>query len=355
MLHQKKLILALSLVPQIICIKLLSQHPKFVERYYSEGLYPYISKTFRFVLGWLPFSFGDIIYALAIIYSLWWLLKYRKRIKTDLKNWIVDIFAAVALIYFAFHLFWGFNYYRLPLHKNLNLSSKYTTSQLVSLTETLITHSNALHLKIVKHDSIPVQVPYDRASIFQHIPKAYENLTSKFPHLEYTPKSTKCSLFSTPLSYMGFSGYLNPLTNEAQVNTLIPLYKFPTTAAHEIAHQLGYAAENEANFIGFMATSSSKDAHIKYCGLTFGLRFCLNEIYYRDPCIFEDLTADINKGILKNYETSRQFWKLHENPLEPLFKKLYGNFLKANNQSKGIESYNYVVALLVNYLETHPL
>ena len=51
---------------------------------------------------------------------------------------------------------------------------------------------------------------------------------------------------------MGFSGYLNPFTNEAQVDILIPKYQLPTTASHEVAHQLGYAAENEANFIGIL-------------------------------------------------------------------------------------------------------
>ncbi len=355
MLHKKKLILALSLIPQIILVKLLSRYPKFVEQYYSEGMYPIVSKISRFTLGWLPFSFGDIVYGLGLIYILWWIIKHRKRLRTDFKNWCIDVSAAVALLYFAFHCLWALNYYRLPLHKNLNLSSKYTTAQLVSITETLIAASNTLHLNVATHDTIAVIMPYDRTAIFEHIPKAYDNLKTTFPKLDYTLKSTKSSLFSFPLSYMGFSGYLNPLTNEAQVNRLIPLYKFPTTAAHEVAHQLGYAAENEANFIGFMAASNSNDPYIKYCGLTFGLRFCLNEIYYRDKCLFEDLAADINKGILKNYETSRLFWKHHENPLEPLFKSFYSLFLKANNQSKGIESYSYVVALLVNYLEAHPL
>ena len=37
--------------------------------------------------------------------------------------------------------------------------------------------------------------------------------------------------------------------------------------------------------------------------------------------------------------------------MEPLFKEFYSYFLKANNQAKGIESYSYVVALLVDYLE----
>ena len=355
MLKKKKTLLALSLIPQYLLITWLSNYPEFVERYYSHGIYPFISKIFRYTLGWLPFSFGDLVYTLSIIYVVRWFYKNRKNLRKNTKQWFVDVFSALAIIYFVFHLFWGFNYYRLPLHKSLDLANDYTTEQLISVTERLIKKSNALHLKITKNDTIKADIPYTKSEVLKMAPVGYENLKQGFPHLEYHPKSIKKSLYSYPLTYMGFSGYLNPFTNEAQVDGLIPVYKFPTTASHEIAHQLGYAAENEANFIGCMAAINHNDIYFRYAGYTFGLRFCLNEIYRRDPCLFEDMVADVNKGILKNYKEVREFWEAHENPTEPLFKLFYGNFLKANKQNKGMESYSYVVALLVNYFEVNDI
>jgi len=350
--NKKKLIIALSLIPQYFLVKLLSNFPEFVEQYYSNGLYPTISKIFRFFLGWLPFSFGDLVYTFAGIYALRWFYKNRTRSRKDTKNWGVDVFAAVAIIYGAFHLFWGLNYYRLPLHESLNLERDYTTEQLIHVTESLIKNSNVLHFEITKNDTVKVDIPLSKSAIFDMVPAGYDNLKTQFPHLEYTPKSLKKSLFSYPLTYMGFSGYLNPLTNEAQVDGLIPVYKFPTTSAHEIAHQLGYAAENEANFIGFLASKSHDNIYIKYAGYTFALRFCLNEIYRRDADLYKQIAMTVNTGILKNYKEVRDFWEAHENPAEPIFKTFYGNFLKANKQSKGMQSYNYVVALIVNYYET---
>ncbi|WP_034044123.1 DUF3810 domain-containing protein [Wocania ichthyoenteri] len=349
MLKNKKTIIALLLIPQYALVKLLAHYPEFVETYYSNGLYPVISKIFRYVLGWLPFSFGDLIYAFAIIYAARWLYKNRKRLQKDTKQWFVDVFAVLSIFYFVFHLFWGLNYYRLPLHKNLNLNHDYTTEQLVFVAKKLIKKSNAYHLQITNNDTLKVNIPFSKFEIFKHTQNGYDNLKEMFPHLEYHPKSVKKSLFSYPLTYMGFSGYLNPLTNEAQVDALIPVYKFPTTTAHEIAHQLGYAAENEANFIGFLATINNDDVYFKYTGYTFGLRFCLNEIYRRDEALYEAIVVDVNTGILKNYEEVRSFWEAHQNPTEPIFKLFYGNFLKANSQTKGMESYSYVVALLVNY------
>ncbi|GAA4269813.1 DUF3810 domain-containing protein [Hyunsoonleella aestuarii] len=355
MLKKTKLVLALSILPQYLLIKLLSKSPEFIEQYYSNGLYPFLSKIFRYVFGWVPFSFGDIFYALAIIYAIQWFYKNRKRLRKDTKNWFIDIFVVISIIYFAFHVLWGMNYHRLPLHKNLNLKSEYSTEQLIDVTNKLIEKSNSIHLKITDNDTVKIDLPLSKSDILKLAPNGYENLKERFPHLEYHPRSTKKSLFSYPLTYMGFSGYLNPLTNEAQVDGIIPVFKFPTTTSHEMAHQLGYAAENEANFIGFMAATNHDNIYFKYSGYTFGLRFCLNEIYMRDECLFEDLAADVNKGILKNYKETREFWEAHQNPLEPFFKIFYSNFLKANNQNKGMESYSYVVALLVNYIENHPV
>lgn len=349
MLNNKKTILALLLIPQYFLIKLLSNFPELVEQYYSNGVYPVISKIFRYTLGWLPFSFGDLIYAFTFIYILRWFYKNRKRLSKDTKNWVIDVAAAVSIIYFAFHLFWGLNYYRLPLHKNLNLKANYTTEQLINVTKQLIEKSNKIHLQIVNNDTLKVNIPFSKSDILKQAPIGYENLKQIFPHLKYDPKSIKKSLFSYPLTYMGFSGYLNPLTNEAQVDALVPKYKFPTTASHEIAHQLGYAAENEANFIGYLAAINHNDIYFKYTGYTFGLRYCLNEIYRRDENIYEDLITDLNRGILKNYQEVRTFWEEHQNPAEPFFKLFYSNFLKANKQSKGMESYSYVVALITNY------
>lgn len=351
MFKNKKQIVALAIIPAFITVKILAQFPDFIENYYSNGIYPLLSQTLRYSLGWLPFSFGDFVYAFAIIYSIRWLVINRKRMVRDFRNWCTDVFAAVSIIYIAFHLFWAMNYYRLPLHQILNLDAEYTTESLIAVAEKLITKSNTIHLQLVSHDSIKVEFPYTKNEVIDKTPLGYEALQKNFPHLEYKGKSIKKSLLSWPLTYMGFSGYLNPLTNEAHVNGLIPVFKIATTASHEVAHELGYAAENEANFIGCLAATSHEDIYFNYSGYTFGLRHCLHEIYRRNPEEYERLITTLNKGIIKNYQEVREFWKSKRNPVEPLFQSTYNGYLIANNQTDGMKSYSYVVALLVNYFE----
>lgn len=347
--------LTIFLVVQIVIVSILKKSPEFIEQFYSNGLYVFISKLMHYSFGWIPFSVGDILYTLAGIYLLRWLFLNRKRIYKDTIKWLLDVGATLSLAYFAFHLLWAYNYYRQPLYKSLDLEADYTTEQLVSFTKRLIAKSNSIHLELSQNNSLKIDLPYSKAEIFNKVKDGYDELSKEYPHLKYHPKSIKQSLYSLPLTYMGFSGYLNPFTNEAQVNGLIPIYKFPTTACHEAAHQLGYAAENEANFIGSLAAIHNEDPYFKYSGYTFALRYCIVEIYRRDPELYENMLITINKGILKNYQEVQDFWLSHENPIEPFFQKTFDNFLKANNQSDGMKSYSYVVALLVNYYENQPL
>ena len=148
---------------------------------------------------------------------------------------------------------------------------------------------------------------------------------------------------------MGFGGYLNPFTNEAQVNSLMPIYNLPMTSNHEMAHQMGFGSESECNFIGFLASIKNDDLYFKYSGYSSALKYCLSNWEARNPEILKKFLKKVNVGILKNYEESEIFWDEYETPIETFFKFVYDNFLKMNQQKDGLESYSKYVNLMVNY------
>ena len=355
MRKRTRLILALLLPLQLVLLQVLKNFPDFVETHYSQGLYPLISKIPRYLFGWLPFSIGDVFYLLIGILAIRWLYKNLRRLSFEPIRFFVDIFATLSIVYFVFNLLWGFNYYRVPLHKTLNIKTDYTTEQLISTTERFIAKSNELHRELGFADSVKVVIPYTQKEIFNKSVNGYKNLESDYPHLAYSPKSIKKSGWSLGLTYMGYSGYYNPFSGEAQVNNLIKTYKFPVVSCHEQAHQLGYAAENEANFIATLASLKNDDAYIQYTGYIFALRYCINEIARQDIDKYNELIKTVNPGILASYKEMRDFWARYQNPFETISKLFWDQFLKANNQSKGIMSYSYMVALVVNHYEDKTL
>ncbi|MCW5521019.1 DUF3810 domain-containing protein [Aureitalea sp. L0-47] len=346
-----RLILALLLPAQILLLQLLKFFPEFVETYYSRGFYPILSKASRYLFGWIPFSLGDLFYLLIGIMAIRWLIKNFRRLWTEPVRFLIDIVATVSIVYFMFHILWGLNYYRQPLHKTLDLDYDYTTEQLIETTKRLITKSNNMHRELGYADSVKIDLPYSQKEIFKKSLDGYETLSKQYPDLAYSPKSLKKSGWSLGLTYMGYSGYYNPFSGEAQVNNLIKTYKFPVVSCHEEAHQIGFAAENEANFIATLATINNSDPYIQYSGYIFALRYCVNEIARRDIDTYHQLIETINPGILASYKEMRDFWLSYENPFENISKGFWDQFLKANNQSKGIMSYSYMVALVVNYFE----
>ena len=322
-------------------------YPQCTEIVYSCGIYPYIAKALHLLLGWIPFSVGDVLYTLLIEYAIVFLIKNIKNIwKRPL--WFLDkVVFFIFSVVFCFFFLWGFNYFRIPLEKSLGIDTRYTEEELFQATEILIHEANKLHEQLTPNDTIKVSFSLSKQQIYttawQSFPLGIENITDFS-----TKESVKTSIYSTFLTYMGYSGYINPFTNESQINGRMIGYSLPITACHEIAHQMGYAAEQEANYLGYLAAAQSDNLLFKYSASLFALRYLLNETHKTNEDKYKTFVPKIRKGILKNYKEVRDFWLQHENIAEPIFKASYDAFLKANNQAKGIQSYNFVVGLLIN-------
>jgi hypothetical protein len=346
---QRKYFLPIFFLIQILILQIMPFFPEFVERFYSNGLYVFISKFSRSSLGNIPFSVGDILYGILIIYVLKSIFKIRKTWRSQWKNAILKTLSFLSVVYFLFHLLWAMNYYRQPLFEKMKIERDYSDADLLIFTKKLIAKTNEIQTQITKNDSLKVVFPYSQEQVFRMNLNGYKLLSKQYPFFEYTNPSIKQSLFSLPLTYMGFGGYLNPFTNEAQVNYLMPMYNSPTTSCHEMAHQMGFASESECNFIGFLASVKNDDLYFKYSGYSTALRYCLGNWYIRDEKIADALLKTVHPGILKNYKESEDFWKQYETPIETGFHIFYDNFLKSNNQKDGMESYNKFVNLMVNY------
>ena len=345
---KRKYVLPLLLPVQIVVLKLLALFPEFVERFYSNGFYLALSRFERLLFGWIPVSVGDVLYFVVIFFGIRWFWRRRKTFRAQWKDNVLAIIGWVSVIFFLFNFFWGINYHREKLHDKLAIGKDYTDAELLAFTKRLISKTNEIHLGIAKNDTVKIVFPYSQQEVFEKNQIGYAQLSGSHPDFRYRTPSVKISLISLPLTYMGFAGYLNPFTNEAQVNDKLPMYSFPMTTAHEMAHQLGYASESEANFIGYLASVKNPDLYFQYSGYATALKYCLGNWEVRNEKVLHDLLKTVNPGILKNYRDSRDFWESYESFIETGFKIFYDHFLKLNQQ-EGLESYNRFVDLLVNY------
>ena len=352
----KKYFLPSLLLISIVAVQILSSFPEFIERYYSNFLFQFISKGLRLTFGRLPFSFGDVLYISIILYLIYHLgISIIRKKEWTLKRSLLNILSVLGVFYFLFNFLWALNYHRQPITERLNFSTDYTSEELLAFTTILIQKTNQLQVKITSDKDKIVVIPYSTSEMYKLNLAGYKNLEKENSEFAYSTISVKNSIFSVPLSYMGFAGYLNPFTNEAQVNSEMPKYSIPATASHEMAHQIGIASESEANFVGYLSTVQNPDLFIKYSGYTMALRYCLGALKFQDEQEFQKTFKTINPGILKNFQESEDFWKYYSGKTDKFFSIFYDNFLKANKQEDGLEGYSKFVDLLVGYYKTTDL
>ncbi|MFN2438510.1 MAG: DUF3810 domain-containing protein [Chitinophagaceae bacterium] len=349
--------LFLGLLVTAILIKLFSLNEAWVENYYTQGFYPFISSFLRILFGWIPFSVGDIFYTSAVIYlvvKVWKFLQLliKRRAPTHFSRLLlIKYLKLILLIYIAFNLLWGLNYNRQGIAKQLALNVQpYSIEDLqhliVSLQQRLCFYGD-------KVDSIK-RLPLNKnKNLFKEGLATYQKAEKQFSFLNYNYPSIKASLY-TPLGHLfGFTGYYNPFSAEAQIKTTIPVFLKPFVLSHEMSHQLGYAKENEANFIAFLTSKNSVNPEFRYSAYFEMWLYAnreLSKFDFERARLFQ-LTA--HQQVKKDYRNYMQYIYDTRNVVEPFVSVFYDNYLKANNQPKGNRTYSEVIAWLIAYLKKY--
>ena len=355
-MYKKRLIIISILVVLVICIRLFSISHFNTEYYYSTGVYPYIASFFRHIFGWIPISVGDILYGTV---ATWLLVKFWKAIKavvTKKITWRYFLlksfsgFIKLFVIYIVFNLLWGINYNRQGIAAQLGITiEKYSTEDLKNITTILLQKVNENKTIIIKSSA----VLKTNTEMFNHSAAAYSIADKKFAFLQYKTSSVKSSLWSYIGNYIGFAGYYNPFTGEAQVNTTGPRFLLPFVTCHEIAHQLGYAKENEANFVGFLAASSSKDSLLLYSTYLDMFLYADRNLYSVDSVAAKNFVQQLIPEVKTDLQEIRDFNIRHKNPIEPVIRWVYGKYLQSNQQPNGNLSYDEVTGLLITYYKKY--
>ncbi len=343
-------------VSLVVAIKIFSLFPDAVERYYSNGFYIFISSVQRFLFGWIPFSVGDLVYAAAVLYLVFGLFLFLKKIFTRKagKQYLLGKLRLVTLVllwvYISFNLLWGLNYNRRGISYQMKWPK--TDSAIAVNGEELHSLMRVLALRLNATDSLSRILRdslHSGTYVFSEAGKAYGQTSSRFPFLAYRPASIKSSLFGFWGNYLGYTGYYNPFTGEAQVNTAVPLFIQPYTSCHEIGHQLGYAKENEANFAGYLSAKASTNPAFLYSVYfdlyTYGRPY----LYFTDSLALRRTDSLLRPGIREDFRELKKFYLAHSNPVEMIIDKAYGQYLKANEQPAGKITYGQVILWLLSY------
>lgn len=352
MKHKKKWLFIGLLLVFVVLIRVYSANAIRVEQGYSSGIYPGLVKVLRLLFGWLPFSIGDLLYGLFGIWILWKLVKgikmlYKKQVSW--KGFAIRCFKILTLflvIYIVFNGLWGINYNRRGIAYQLGLKmDKYSPEELKNINAVLIEKVNSSKQNLVNNKT----AYFSTKELFVKVQQSYAAINSSYPFLKYQHQSLKPSLWGWLGNYVGFLGYYNPFTGEGQVNTTVPKFSQPFTACHEVAHQLGYAKEMEANFVGYLAASASPDKQFQYSVYLDLFLYSNRNLFNTDSVSARAYASQLIPEVKADLKEWRDFNRRHKNPVEPVIRWMYGKYLERNQQPQGVLSYDEVTSFLIAY------
>lgn len=297
------------------------------------------------IFAGVDFSIGDVFYVLIGILLVFFLVKLFS--KKSRHVYLLRLLQVLNIFYFVYQIFWGMLYFQTPLIEKLP-EKKTTQEEIKNLAKIYLQKCKETRTK-VQEDRNGVFKVYDVQEIENEILKQQKflpkELNSKTPVLE---NSFKPSLFSAVMSYSGIMGYYNPFTAEAQYNPHLPSSSLPFTLAHESSHQLGYAREQEANFVGYLIGIKSKNADLRYSTEYFVLKSLLNSLVEADPEFVKQMIRSYSPEMKRDRLAGKMFVIRHEGALDTFFGFTNDLFLKSNQQEGSI-TYSYFLDLLLRY------
>jgi len=359
----KNVLICLSLPLQILIVQLIALNPGLVERFYTGNVYKKLSQFLRVVFGGISVPIGQILFYSLVIGLAVAIIKHITRLVAKQISWqnfvrtgLLGTVTFLSVFYFLFTGMWALNYHRQPIEKITHLTEdSVSTKDLENLCRRLIQLTNTSRQQVTTNQRQPLRFALTHQQLLASATRGFDAIAKKFPEMTYRYPSVKSVYAPQIMSFFGVSGIYFPFTGEANVNMHPPAYLLPGTICHEMAHQIGFASEDEANFVAYLACRLNPDPAFQYSGNYMAMKYAMNRLKKVKPKAYKKLERLYSAGLKQDLAENRRYWQSFQNPIEVFSSWFYDLFLRANDQRDGIKSYSKVVELLMSEFRKNQL
>ena len=303
----------------------------------------------------LPFSLAEgllmaspILLAVLIVYAV----RCAKHSMRAGIRYVCVLLSVICLLFALFVPTLGIGSLASPLSERLGFAEeKVSPEQLAETMQWAIDEANRLCNDVDFAFGGASVMPFDNYNLMcRDLMIGYERLHRDHPVFWQFSSSVKPVILSEPMSYTHITGIYTFFTGESNLNINFPDYSLPFTAAHELAHQRGFAREKEANFIAFLVCIHSDQPYTRYSGYVNLVEYLSNALYSADKALWEETFYTLDTRIRYEMQAYNEFYeKYKDNKAADISNAVNDTYLKVQGQTEGTKSYGLVVDLAVSY------
>ncbi len=337
---------------------LLPLFPNFTEYVISRGLFRIVAFPLEFIISLIPFSVTELVVLLLapaiiilLVIFIIRLFKGGTPLKTAEKgvrfsSWVISLMLLVFMVTD------GGNFSRLSVGELLELPQRrYSAEELYTVCADLAQKASNARKALPEDENGCALLTRTKAEILKDADNSYENLQKEYPFLITGTTRVKSVTLSRLWSYTGTTGVYCPWLLEANANTHIPPSGLAQTAAHEIAHTMGFAKEKECNFLAWLACDTCNMPDFKYSGNLSAFVYCSNTLYKYDKELFKKAYSKCSSGVIRDLKQRNEYWKSFRGKVMDSSQQVNDTFIKANGVESGVLSYNEMVELMLRYYD----
>lgn len=337
---------------------LASRFPDLTERYYAQGIYPWIEQGLTTLASWSPVAVGESLLLLGLTFVACRLLhgtvalcRGRRRLGNLLLHALAQTGAVSGVLFLLFQLLWAINHARLPFATQVGLRpTAAEPTRLARVAQRLGQRAAA-----VRPPDLVAGQPFLAADWHHAVTDAYARAGAQLPVLAGPPPVIRSAWISRVMTLGSITGIYSPFTGEPHVNGHVPELVQPFVACHEVAHLRGYAREDEADFIAWWVGSRSPDRTIAYSCELLAFRIAMHELHRADPAAWLRVRAEAPREVLADDAAIEAFWngqpRTATRVLTTITRTSNDLYLKSSGHPEGVRSYGRMVDLLIAHLD----
>ena len=329
-----------------------ASRPDAVEDVYARLLYPAIAGALSAVSSRVPFSLAEALAILVLVGIAGAAVRALRRTAVPRRRRIVGgaltLAAAAAVLYVVFLALWGLNYQRQPLGTSVGLAAQpASAAELAAGCEELIALADAWRGDVGEGPDGVARYPGGPAAALARASLGFDAVAPTWPVLAGPPPVVRAARSSTALAHLGISGIFVPFTGEPHVNVTLPEWTLPFTAAHEVAHQRGFAREDEANYLAFAAGRHHPDPEARYAAAMEASLYALAALRRVDPASATRIEAMRAPGGRRDLAALEAWRERYVGRAAAVNQRVNDAYLRAQGQADGVQSYGRMVDLIL--------